>query len=659
MIFSCKASLALLLLILPFCNRKPEGDGHGKQRSPYIAKAADEQATFSERLIAVQNAYAFALSQKDIPAQIESLRIKGRLYLSADSTQQALEVFNLVAKLANSIHDPESFGIACNNIGLIFSNNSVYDSALVYFDKASRIFEALKDTMRIVQCKINTGIAYKDLGSYQNAFSVTVDAARMLENSSPSTEAAAAYTTLGNTLKEMRRTKEALAYHHKAIEIRGIQKDSAGIAGSYNNIGNVYKSYNQFDTALKYYLSSLELKRKFGPKRSLVTTIDNIAETYLGLQQYELAEQYQLQAMALRNEADDKDGWMTTANRLAGLYLARNELEKARAMALEVKVEVNNPIYRRQELENALLLKEISLALKDYRQATMYADRVIQLKDSLFSEDMSESISRMNVRFQTEQQQRRLELAQQNAIIKDQQITTQRYFIILLGSAVLLLIIISYLLHTVSRLRKRSRQRTELLMTELNHRVKNNLQMISAILNLQTQTADSLREVEILEAARSRIQSIGIVHNLLYQKHYDGYVDVNSLISRIVQHLERAFENNEKKVCVSLTGEEIHLQADQAIPVGLIINELLTNMYKYARLQGQSLQVSINLSMEHGRCQLYLIDNGEEWSMDEARINQKGLGLMLTDMLVHQLQATLSFSRGKKENSYSISFRKT
>lgn len=658
MTFSCKHGL-LLLLALPFCNRKPGNTGKDAKPSAFITKANDEHSPITERITAAQSAYLLALAQKNIPVQIESLRTRGRLYLTADSSQQAMDNYKTLARLADSMHDRENYGIACNNMGLIFSDWSFYDSAVTYHLKASREFELLKDTLRIIQSKINTGIAYKDLGEYQIAFSVTLDAARVLENSNPSNEAATAYTTLGNTLKEMRRPKEALDYHRKAMDIRSKLNDSAGIAGCYNNIGNVYKSYNRFDTALQFYFRSLELKKKFGTKRSIVTTVDNIAETYLGLEQFELAEQYQMQAMAMRNALDDKDGWMTTANRLAGLYLARNDLNKAEVLALQVKASVDEPIYRRQELENALLLKDIYTARKDHRQAAAYASRAIALKDSLFNADMSEAISKMNVRFETEQQQKKLELAQKNDIIQDQQITTQQYFIMLLGGVVLLLVITSYLLYTTSQLRKKSRQRAELLMTELNHRVKNNLQMISAILNLQTQTATNAREAQMLEAARSRIQSIGIVHNLLYQKQYDGYVDVNALISRIVHHLSKAFENNEKKVELSLSVEDISLEADQAIPLGLIINELLTNIYKYTKPAAGQVNVQLRLMADHEKCSLYLFDNGAEWSMDEARIHKKGLGLLLTDMLVQQLQATSWLRREQNENIYHISFRKT
>lgn len=578
--------------------------------------------------------------------------------MAADSAEKAMVTFRALIHLADSLRDGESLGIAYNNIALIFSEWSVYDSAIFYHNKASRMFEVLKDTLRLVQSKINTGIAYKNLGDYESAFSLTIDAANGLENMIASAELASAYTTLGNTFKELRRPKESMGYHEKAFEIRTKLKDSAGIAGSLNNIGNVYKSIKQYRTALRYYEQSLKLKEIYGPKRSIVTTVDNIAETHLGLQQYKLAEQYELRALSLRNAADDKDGWMITANRLANLYLVRNKIDKARTLALEIDSVAREPIYLRHQLENALLLKDIYTAMGDHQQAVIHAATAIAIKDSLFSSDMSEAISKMNIRFNTEQQQKKLELVQKNVIIQNQQISNQRYIIALLGGIVLLLFVISYLLYNSSQLRKRSRERTELLMMELNHRVKNNLQMISAMLNLQIQTAANTREVEIIEAARGRIHSIGTVHNLLYQKQYNGYIEINMLIAKIVQHLARAFKSEARRVDEEVQVENIWLLTDQAIPLGLIVNEWLTNIYKYAKPAGAWLYVKLKMEQSKGKCFLHIIDNGQAWNVDEVRVTKKGLGLLLTDMLTQQLQGVSRIYRENNENNYHLSFRK-
>lgn len=650
---------ALMLLLLAACReQKADVQNNNPSIRLLIDKANDEQQKFPPRLAAAKEAYALAQSNGDVSEQLESIRATGVLYLSMDSIDQAMASFRRLEKLADSTGDKENQGMGLNNIGLIFYERSVYDSAIIYYEQAGRIFRSLGDTLRIVQGDINTGIAYKNIGDYEKAFSITIGAARMMEAMQASAELGTAYNTLGNTLKDLNRPKEALTYHDKAIAIRRQLKDSISIAGSLNNIGNVYKSTKEYPLALQYYLQSLEIKRKMGSKRSKITTIDNIAETYLGMQQYQLAAQYAEEALGLRNGPDDKDGWMLSANRMAKIHLARNETARAKELALHIDTVANAPIYLSHQLKNALLLEDIYTAAGDYPNAALYAKKALLLKDSLFNADMSAAISGMNARYRTEEQQQKIELAEKNDIIQEQQIRTQRNFLLLMGCIIILLLVITWLLYHSNKLRKKARERTELLMSELNHRVKNNLQIISGILQLQSSITENPKEIALIEAGRSRIQSISIVHNLLYQKEYTGNIHMGAFIAEIARNIGTAFRQDGDAAEVTLSIGNISLKADQAIPVGLITNELLTNIYKYGHASAGPLTLSIRMTLEAAKCHLYITDNGLPWDVQVARQEKKGLGLLLADMLVQQLKATWQSYRTGQENVHYISFDK-
>lgn len=652
-------TLAFLLLSLLACrDKKPGASSDRESFRLLIEKANNEKEKLPARLIAAQEAHTLSLKQSNMPGRLESIRTCGVLYWRMDSTDQAMASFRHLTKLADSVADQENLGMGLNNIGLIFSERSVYDSAIIYYEQAGRLFRAMGDTFRIVQGDINTGIAYKNIGAYEKAFSITVGAARMMEKMQASAELGTAYTTLGNTLKDLQRPKEALTYHDKAITIRRGLKDSVGIAGSLNNIGNVYKSTKEYPLALQHYLQSLEIKRKTGSKRSKVTTIDNIAETYLGMQQYDLAAQYEQEALGLRNESEDKDGWMTSANRLAKIYMARHETGKAKELALHIARVADAPIYLNHQLKNALLLEDIYTEVKDYPNAALYAKKALLLKDSLFNADMSAAISGMNARYRTEEQQQKIELAEKNDIIQEQQIQTQRNFLLLMGCIIVLLLVITWLLYHSNKLRKKARERTELLMSELNHRVKNNLQIISGIFQLQSSITEDPKEIALIEAGRSRIQSISIVHNLLYQKEYTGNIHMGAFIAEIARNISTAFQQDAHTTEVALSIDDISLKADQAIPVGLITNELLTNIYKYGHTSEGSLAVTIRMTLEGATCHLYIIDNGLRWDVQAARREKKGLGLLLADMLAQQLKATWQSYRTEQENIHRISFDK-
>lgn len=650
----------LLLYLLASCREKQEVSKDQNNFNALIEKANDEERPLQSRLEDVITAYDLAINTGNTFQQVKCLRLKGRVQWEMDSLDNAMILFRQLAHLADSIGDRESVGIALNNIGLILSEQSIYDSAVVYHLKAAEVFILNKDSLRKSQSLINAGIAYKDAGLFEKAFSVTLDAIKTMEAINAVNGLGTAYTTLGNILKDLQRRQEALAYHHKAIAIREQLKDSAGIAGSFNNIGNVYKGAGNYKQALKYYLQSLDLKNKLGLQRSKATTIDNIAETYLELHDYTMAEKYSLQAVALRSKADDKDGWMTAATSLTRIYLAQKQLTKAKTLALEVATLANEPNYIRQQLDNTLVLQEIYTAMNDHLKAMDYARQALNLKDSLFNMELSTSISDMSVRFQTEQQQKKLELSEKNAYIKNQQLVTQRYYLLLMACLVVLLLVIIYLLYQSNKLRKRAREHTELLMTELNHRVKNNLQVVSELLNLQAMTTADEGKAEMLETVRKRIQSIGIVHKLLYQKKYTGGIHMNNFVSAIILNVDRTFRHSGREPKIELELDEgILLDADQAVPVGLIINELLTNTFKYSHTTADQLVIQARLTSKSSNCTLCITDNGLPWSISKSKEEKKGLGLLLIDMLVEQLNGTFELLRKDDKNVYCIYFNRT
>ena len=651
--------LVLALLLLTACHGKiPSAADDDKFFLQLIDSVNNEKLSFQTRLAATKTAYTLASAHRNITQQIRSINERGILYWRMDSADQAMTHFRIVAQMAKTAGDTSSLGTALNNIGLIFSERTVYDSAVFYYQQADKAYRSSKDSLHLVQCHINTGIAYKNLGAFEKAFSMTTEAAHIMQEMNGTLDLATAYNTLGNTLKDLHRPQEALMYHNRAIGIRHQLKDSVGIAQSLNNIGNVYKTEKQYARALEYFLPSLDLKKKWGSKKSRLTTMDNITETYLGLGQLDLAERYGREALALRNEAEDRDGWMTSANQLARIYLARDQPDSAQSLALHIETLSGQPIYLRQQLENALLFENIYLKKKDYPDAVKYAGKALTLKDSLFNSDLSSAISTMNARFRAAEQQKALEIAEKNDIIQVQQIHKQKYFIVLLASIVILLLVITYLLYVSNRLRRVARERTELLMSELNHRVKNNLQLTSDILNLQSLTTEDPQQIELIETARNRVQSISIVHNLLYKGEYTGNINMPVFISEIANNISLAFQDRMQKIKTSFSIGNISLNADQAIPLGLIINELLTNVYKYNRAGTTQLLVGIQMTLEEERISLLITDTGSTWDIDAARQQKKGLGLLLTDMLTRQLKASWESFRMEQKNIHRFSFQK-
>jgi two-component system, sensor histidine kinase PdtaS len=624
----------------------------------YITIAKNEKEKLPIRYKAASDASAIATKGRDLKPKIECKRFTGMLLLRMDSFSRALPECRELGNLAVRSGDKESEGIAYNNIALIKSELSEYDSAIFFYQKAGALFLGIRDSIRYFQSKINAGIAYKNIGDFEKAFSNSIEAARIMKNMHANDELGSAYTTLGNILKDIQRTQDALSYHEDALRIRQQLADTIGIAGSYNNIGNVYKMNLQYAKALEYFFRSLDLKKRHGTSRSRATTLDNIAETMYAMKDFDKASLYASQALSLRDSEKDKDGWMTSSGRLVSLFTVRQQYDSALRLSLQIEKTANAPIYLRHQLNNALQLQEIYKQLNKQEAALTYARKALELKDSLFSREMANEITKLNIQYKTDEQQRQIATAEKDNLHKSERIRRQLYFILLLGALLLLLLYIIHLLRTSNIQRKKAKEKTELLMSELNHRVKNNIQLITGILSLQSNETSYPAVSAALTAARNRIQSIGILHKLFYQQEYAGKVVLEKFIADIAQNIHyTASKHADSRF--SINPSDVKLDTDQAVLTGLILNEVLTNIYKYAKPPAGPLKIVIAILENNKMVELTLADNGIEWNADREVKEQRGFGMQLINLLASQLKATVTYKRKDMGNICFICFAKT
>lgn len=190
---------------------------------------------------------------------------------------------------------------------------------------------------------------------------------------------------------------------------------------------------------------------------------------------------------------------------------------------------------------------------------------------------------------------------------------------------------------------KKQNEEKELLLKEIHHRVKNNLQIVSSLLNLQSNSIDNEFAVTAIKEGQSRIKSMALLHQKLYQNSAD-YVklDFNSYVSDLVESIDKANKNKEQIVKINIEVKNIYFDIDTAVPLGLIINELCTNCYKYAFKNGGVLLVAIEETASNNY-KLTIKDSGLGLPNNINIENSKTLGLKLVTMLTKQLRGKLEY----------------
>jgi len=178
----------------------------------------------------------------------------------------------------------------------------------------------------------------------------------------------------------------------------------------------------------------------------------------------------------------------------------------------------------------------------------------------------------------------------------------------------------------------------ELLLKEIHHRVKNNLEVVSSLLALQSNQVDDLNTKEAMLASQNRVHSIGIVHQKLYQGKNLGAIEMKDYFINLSESILDSFDAH-KRVQVECAMNTLNVDIDTAVPLGLIVNELLTNTIKYAFPEGRSGKVQIKLEQAaNGNLQMLVSDNGVGKS---GTINGTGFGGQLISLLTQQLGGTI------------------
>ncbi len=187
----------------------------------------------------------------------------------------------------------------------------------------------------------------------------------------------------------------------------------------------------------------------------------------------------------------------------------------------------------------------------------------------------------------------------------------------------------------------------EILLKEVHHRVKNNMQVISSILNLQSSYVKDSYALNLLKECQNRIKSMAFIHESLYQTKNFESVNFSEYIATLTKNLVHTYSINAKKVKLILTLDSLYLSLDSSIPCGLIINEIVSNSLKYAFPDNRDGIIFVTLKVEKNIVKIEAGDNGIGIPLHIDVKQTETLGLQLVDTLVEQINGTLVLDRTK------------
>ncbi len=196
----------------------------------------------------------------------------------------------------------------------------------------------------------------------------------------------------------------------------------------------------------------------------------------------------------------------------------------------------------------------------------------------------------------------------------------------------------------------------ELLLEEIHHRVKNNLQIISSMLRLQSGYIENAQALAMFKVSQHRVRSMALVHEKIYQSKDLAKIDFGEYLRDLTNYLLHSYKNGDTNVCVKTETIEKRLGIDTAIPCGLIANELVSNALRHAFPSGTEGQIAVALKSKNDRTILKISDNGVGFPEEVDFRSARSLGLQLVTTLTEQLSGEITLNNGKG-TEFIITFR--
>jgi two-component sensor histidine kinase len=465
--------------------------------------------------------------------------------------------------------------------------------------------------------------------------------------------------------------EKALDYAFRALAIYQGLKDEAGTAIAYSYIGEILYSQQKYQESANYAQMGYEIQKRLGLKDDLAYSCQNLGDAWLQIHDYDKALSFQNEGLALRRElnnnldialslnsrgnvlkymerypealADYQEGLIIAKNtgfqpvisacisNIGHVYNLLGKYREALPYHLEIKelLKESGEIYDMPE--NYRLLAEAYAGTGQFDSAYHFQKLHADIKDSLLTEETSTRMSELQTKYETAQREAKI-------AVQDQKLKDQRIIIWAIAAFLALAVLAGALLWRLSaQLRKRNKEK-EFLIKEIHHRVKNNLQVLSSLLHLQSRHIKDETALDAVREGQNRVEAMGLIHQKLYMGDQLASVEMKDYLQNLGDTLLDSF-GMEQRVNITYHLSTMHLDVDTAIPLGLIINELVTNSLKYAFPSEREGNIEISLwQNERGQLCLKVADNGVGKAAASALKNSTSFGGSLVELLSKKLK---------------------
>lgn len=636
----------------------------------------------------VQQALAYYQQTKNEEGQVDTYLQLSGLYSRQNKYKLALDIDSVTYLLAKKNGYKKGLALALGNMGRNQQQaGDMQKAKSALIESRQMMMEAgmERETAEILN---RLGILYRKLSDFKASLKKFDEGLEVAKKYNNNVALANIYMNKANTLNECAQYDEAISMHLESIRIKEKLKDERGLAQSYNNLGSVYTSTGDYKEALHYFQLTKALNEKAGinNKTSLALAYSNLANGFAKLKQYDSVEYYFNKSLLLFKETAEKPGLALVYNDMGAYFLDTKQYSKALdylQQALAIR-KGSNLVYDEASTRNSIgvvlgkmnrskeaedyLLQSLALVRNDgsklqqdiyksladhyketgnFEKASEYQGKYISIKDTLLSETEAVNMVKAQSAYEIEKKETQLVLSEKEKQLNMMELSNRNKTIwLLVGGVACLLLLLGLVIYSFIQKRKSAtelalkNERIETLVRELHHRVKNNLQVVSGLLSLQSNRMEDDNARKAMDEGRNRVDAMAMIHQKLYMDKDLAGVDIKDYLENLTGSLAASFGYNNKQIETRVVLLNASLDIDMAIPIGLIVNELVTNAFKHAFSDTEQLQIKVSLAGNiNGSMQLTVADNGT--GIKAGTGSSKSFGMKLVHTLVEQLNGTI------------------
>ena len=544
------------------------------------------------------------------------------------------------------------------------------------------LFEALSTAKSIGYKRVHSiywliGRTSVEMGDFPNAMKYNLLAVKTAKDVNDSTlQLCSIYHSMAATYSTMGDYDRAIPYSLQALEV----------ARRYNNIDYIgtvamalassYTRTNRLDKALELLY---EVKKTSKTDLDNLFIMNNFLTNLTYAKQFNAAESYarEVRRLLAKISENNYDLFRGSYAALAQYYLKSRQYDYARYYNdryAAIVNKLNSSVGIRMTEKRYFELDSIK---GDFRSAIRHYLIAQRIKDSIDNITKAYQVSVLQIENDTEKKNSHIDTLTKQAQIKDSQLKRNQIIQNMIAAGAVLLLIITGLIYSRYRLKQRSNallltQKTEidqqnislqhlivdknqlisdkdellyekdLLLKEVNHRVKNNLQIVMSLLASQSGNVENKKVQEAIQESQNRVQAIALIHDQLYNTDKITEIELSPYIHELVYALNGSINKSRSKILIHCEVDKILLDVAQAIPVGIILNEAVTNALKYAFPGDRSGEIRIIVRQLDQQVQMHISDNGIGLPTDFSLSAANSLGITLIKGLTSQLKGKIN-----------------